>query len=89
MSLPAEDRAGGVVVNRRGEVLLIVNDIGKCTLPKGSLLPDESFEEAATREVLEEGGLRNVELVKELGTVVRPGLSSAKPDEPSVLFISY
>jgi 8-oxo-dGTP diphosphatase len=40
---------------------------GDWTLPKGKLDSDESFEEAALREVLEETGLR-CELGEELGS---------------------
>ena len=56
--------AGGVVTRRRNgelEVLLVHRPhYDDWTLPKGKLLPDESEEDGALREVEEETGLRCV-----------------------------
>jgi len=43
-------------------------------IPKGHVEPDESLEAAALREVEEETGLKGVQLVTYLGTVVRPSI---------------
>jgi len=56
------EAAGGVVL-RQGEEAIEICVVhrpryGDWTLPKGKLEPDESFEEAALREVEEETGLR-------------------------------
>jgi 8-oxo-dGTP diphosphatase len=52
------EAAGGVVV-RDGEVLLVHRPrYDDWTFPKGKLDPDESFEDAALREVQEETGVR-------------------------------
>jgi 8-oxo-dGTP diphosphatase len=52
------EAAGGVVVSN-GKVALVHRPrYDDWTLPKGKLEPGESFEEAATREVQEETGLR-------------------------------
>ncbi len=68
-----EVSAGGVVV-RDGEVLLIVptrraaNGARVVALPKGHLDGDETEEQAAAREVREEGGV-DAELIEPLGEV--------------------
>ncbi len=64
--------AGGLVVDQRGEILLIrARDLRErpvWTLPKGTLAPGESTEDAALREVREETGWR-CEVVRDLREV--------------------
>ena len=64
--------AGGLVVDERGEILLIrARDLRErpvWTLPKGTLAPGESSEDAALREVREETGWR-CEVVRALDEV--------------------
>ena len=67
--------AGGIVVNARGEFLVLVRDVvreGKIVhevrLPKGHIDPGETDEVAAKREVLEESGYGATEIVADLGT---------------------
>ncbi len=63
--------AGGVVLNKRGEVL-VVNQRGiSWSLPKGHVEKDENKIEAAEREIFEESGIKNLELIKELGSYQR------------------
>jgi 8-oxo-dGTP pyrophosphatase MutT (NUDIX family) len=50
------DAAGGVVVNKKGEFLLI-HRLGKWDLPKGKVEQGESIDAAALREVSEETGI--------------------------------
>jgi 8-oxo-dGTP pyrophosphatase MutT (NUDIX family) len=54
---------GGLVENEKGEVLFIFRR-GKWDLPKGKLDPGETFEQCALREVEEETGVGQLELVK-------------------------
>jgi ADP-ribose pyrophosphatase YjhB (NUDIX family) len=68
--------AGGIVLNPDNKVLLVTNQIGTITFPKGTLEEGESYEDAAIREVLEEGGLRGVTLIKELGSISRNGFKT-------------
>lgn len=59
------EAAGGVVRNDDNEILMIYR-LGKWDLPKGKLEEGESIEEGAIREVIEECGIGNLRIVKEL-----------------------
>jgi mannose-6-phosphate isomerase-like protein (cupin superfamily)/ADP-ribose pyrophosphatase YjhB (NUDIX family) len=54
-TLPAV--AGGVVLNHRGDVLVVSQHATSWSLPKGHVEPGESRREAAVREIAEESGL--------------------------------
>jgi 8-oxo-dGTP pyrophosphatase MutT (NUDIX family) len=55
--------AGGLVKNKKGEILLIFRR-GKWDLPKGKLDENETIEQCAKREVQEETGLQELETGK-------------------------
>jgi len=55
--------AGGLVINKNGEILFMFRR-GKWDLPKGKLDPGESLESCAKREVIEETGVSQLELVR-------------------------
>lgn len=57
------EAGGGVVIRPDGRFLVMKRD-GIWDLPKGKLDPDESSEEAALREVQEETGLKELEIVQ-------------------------
>lgn len=59
----AIEAAGGVVVNGRGEWLMIYRN-GRWDLPKGHVEPGESYDVCAAREIEEETGVK--------ATVLRP-----------------
>lgn len=66
--------AGGVVVSATGDVLVLVrarrlgpDSRPEVRLPKGHIEPGESLREAALREVQEESGLAQVEILSGLG----------------------
>ncbi|WP_288461074.1 NUDIX domain-containing protein [uncultured Chryseobacterium sp.] len=61
------EAAGGIVNNPDGEILFIKR-LGKWDLPKGKMEKGESREESAIREIEEETGLSNVELVRFINT---------------------
>ena len=63
--------AGGVVVNQRGQVLVVNQRGNSWSLPKGHVDPGETLEAAARREIYEESGLTQLELVGELGSYER------------------
>lgn len=57
--------AGGLVLNEKNEILMIFRR-GKWDLPKGKLDKAEKLEDCAVREVEEETGLQNVQLISPL-----------------------
>jgi len=61
------EAAGGVVSNPDGDILFI-RRLGKWDLPKGKMEAGESREESAVREIEEETGLKDVELVRFINT---------------------
>lgn len=61
------EAAGGLVNKENGDMLFIKR-LGKWDLPKGKMEKGESREESAVREIEEETGLRDVELVKFINT---------------------
>ncbi|WP_312901292.1 NUDIX hydrolase [Chryseobacterium taichungense] len=61
------EAAGGIVNNPKGDILFIKR-LGKWDLPKGKMEKGESREESAVREIEEETGLRDVELVRFINT---------------------
>lgn len=78
------ESAGGIVINPYGYVLVITNQIGRKTFPKGRLMAGEEIIDAARREIYEESGLMEIEFVRYLDTLIRPGFTSENSWTPSV-----
>ena len=78
------ESAGGVVLNKDGNVL-IVDQIGSWSLPKGHIEQGEDALEAAKREIYEESGVEILELIKELGSYERPSMRD--PNELKTIFM--
>ncbi|MFA5975288.1 MAG: NUDIX domain-containing protein [Elusimicrobiota bacterium] len=77
--------AGGVVVNQKGQVL-IVNQRGRSwSLPKGHIEPGEEPLVAARREIYEESGLQDLIYVKPLGSYDRPKIGLHGGNDPAEL----
>ena len=64
-SLKVIEAAGGLVLNDSREILFIYR-FGRWDLPKGKIEKDESAREGALREVREECGIGNLDLIREL-----------------------
>lgn len=67
-----EFSSGGVIIKKYGpkiRILLIKDPYGIWTWPKGNIDKGETSIEAAKREIMEETGLNNVELVSKIGGI--------------------
>jgi ADP-ribose pyrophosphatase YjhB (NUDIX family) len=69
-----EPTAGGIVFrmtedNKDIEILLIQDSKNRWTIPKGHIEPGETARQTAIREIGEESGLKNVELLTWLGKI--------------------
>ncbi len=63
--------AGGVVLNKEGLVLVVSQNGNSWSLPKGHIDEGENKLQAAIREIYEESGISELELVKNLGSYER------------------
>jgi 8-oxo-dGTP pyrophosphatase MutT (NUDIX family) len=63
--IPVSKAGGGLVYNKKGEVLFIFRG-GKWDLPKGGTEKGEEIEETAMREVEEETGVDKIKITKKL-----------------------
>jgi ADP-ribose pyrophosphatase YjhB (NUDIX family) len=77
--------AGGVVTNREGKVLVVSQRGTSWSLPKGHIDPGENALVAAKREIFEESGIRDLELIRELGTYERHKIGVDGGDDRSEL----
>ena len=72
--------AGGVVINKDG-LVLVVNQKGQSwSLPKGHIDEGESALDAAKREIYEESGISQLELLSELGNYQRSRIALGGDD---------
>ena len=77
--------AGGVVTNGEGKVLVVSQRGTSWSLPKGHIDPGENALAAAKREIYEESGIRDLELIRELGTYERHKIGVNGGDDRSEL----
>jgi len=77
--------AGGVVTNDDGEILVVSQRGTSWSLPKGHIDPGENALVAAKREIYEESGIRDLELIRKLGSYERHKIGLNGGDERSEL----
>jgi len=77
--------AGGVVLNTKGEILIVAQRNNVWSLPKGHIDEGETELEAAVREIYEESGINKVELIKKLGVYDRYKISKEGGDDKEEL----
>ncbi len=79
------ESAGGVVLNPKGQVLVVNQNGNSWSLPKGHLDEGEDELAAARREISEEAGVRELELVQKLGTYERSRIGRSGGEDPGQL----
>jgi bis(5'-nucleosidyl)-tetraphosphatase len=67
-----EESCGGIIVNNGNVVVVKQTKTNTWSLPKGHVDVGETCLQTAIREIHEETGLQKLELIKELGSYVRP-----------------
>ena len=72
-------------MNASGEVLVVNQNGDSWSLPKGHLDAGEDELQAARREIYEESGIKELELIKKLGTYERPRIGLSGGDDSSEL----
>ena len=81
--------AGGIVVNQDGKVLVVNQNNNSWSLPKGHIDEGEDKLQAATREIYEESGIKNLKLLKELESYQRYKIGLDRNDDKSELKTIY
>ena len=71
------DAAGGIVMNKEGEILVIFRR-GSWDIAKGKVDPGETIEDAAIREVMEETGIEGIKRKKLAGITYHTYLNKQK-----------
>lgn len=77
--------AGGVVTNGDGKVLVVSQHGTSWSLPKGHIDPGEDALTAAKREIQEESGIAELQLIRELGTYQRYKIGAQGGEDTSEL----
>lgn len=79
--------AGGIVIGDHGTIAMVRHSVsnGAWLFPKGRPDPGETDEETARREIAEEAGLTDLELIDDLGTYERYHLNPDGTDDATEL----
>lgn len=67
--------AGGIIFNSQGKIAVVSQHGTSWSLPKGGVEEGEEIIESATREIHEETGVSELELIRPLGSFTRSGIS--------------
>ncbi|NYD34984.1 NUDIX domain-containing protein [Actinomycetospora corticicola] len=81
--------AGGVVVDPRGHVVVVSQRSRTWSLPKGHVEDGESVLGAARREIHEECGLADLDLVQELGSFSRMAVRRGLPEYKTITLFLF
>lgn len=77
--------AGGIVINPKGKVLIVSQKGTSWSLPKGHINKGENALAGAKREIYEESGITDLELIKKLGSYERYSLNSKATEDRTEL----
>lgn len=85
LSVQYAKTAGGVVIGPTKQVLVVNQGGLSWSLPKGHIDPGETALEAATREIAEESGVKQLTYIQDLGSYERHRISLEGGDDTSEL----
>ena len=74
-----EQSAGGIILKKEDgqtKILLVEHKNKTYVFPKGHIEKGETSQEAAKREIIEEVGLKDIEIGKKIGVVTRHSIKS-------------
>lgn len=77
--------AGGIVINSKKQVLLVSQDGSSWSFPKGHIEEGEDALEAAKREINEESGVYNLQLINKMGSYKRHKIGDDLKEDKSEL----
>ncbi|MBS3175709.1 NUDIX domain-containing protein [Candidatus Woesearchaeota archaeon] len=77
--------AGGVVINKKGQVVVVSQGGTSWSLPKGHTENNETPMDAAKREIQEESGITQLQFIKDLGNYQRYKISLDGSEDTSVI----
>src|SRR3989344_6624132 len=81
--------AGGIVINKKREVLIVSQKGTSWSLPKGHIENKETPLEAAIREIREESGITSLKFIKDLGHYKRYKMSKTGGNDKSEMKTIY
>ena len=81
--------AGGVVLNKEGLVLVVSQNGNSWSLPKGHIDEGEDKLQAAIREIYEESGISELQLIKEFESYERYRISLDSGEDKSELKVIF
>ena len=81
--------SGGIVLNKKGEILVVNQNNNSWSLPKGHIDEGEEKLEAAIREIHEESGIKKLKFIKDLGSYDRYRIALDGGDDKSELKTIY
>ncbi len=70
----SRESAGGIIIGPEKKLVLVEQHGNSWSFPKGKVEAGESLLAAAMREIVEETGIKNLALVKELGSYERKSI---------------
>ncbi len=76
---------GGIVANKKGQILVVSQHGTSWSLPKGHIKEGEEKIQTAKREIYEESGITDLNLIKELGSYQRYKIDEKGGEDKSEL----